>query len=311
MAILARRRRSPAFLLGAALVVAAAATVTGVRADDDGPRRPRQTPAPVTATPSPATPTPTPTATPTPTGTPTPTPTATPSATKPAEPVNDWSYGNTAAWPATCKGNSQSPMPLRHTDADVVKPGSVSSLLAPATALSLTATPSHAGTVALLCKGDCGEIRVGGKPHAIKNMHWHTPSEHTIDGRRTAAELHIVSFAADGKIAVMSALFDQGTVNPLVENTLDAMEDMADLSTTAEDIKAHFFSGADVGCGVYKGSLTTPPCTEGLSWVVTTKIGSMSRRQLRHLQALNGGHENARPLQEPFGRAVEWLEVSL
>ncbi|GAB0497346.1 hypothetical protein MMPV_008678 [Pyropia vietnamensis] len=137
-------------------------------------------------------------------------------------------------------------MPLRHTSEDIIKPGSVSSLLAPADALSLKATPAHGGSVALLCNGNCGEVQVGGKPYAIKNMHWHTPSEHTIDGRRTAAELHIVSFAGDGKIAVMSALFDQGTVNPLVEDTLNAMEDLADLSTTAQQIKRDFFSGAEL-----------------------------------------------------------------
>lgn len=297
MAFLSRRRRSPAILLGAALVVAAAAAAAaGVRADDDGPTpRPEPTPAEVTATPPP----------------PTPTPTVTPDPSTEPHPPADWSYSNTAAWPATCtSGESQSPMPLRHTPADVVKSGSVSSLLAPTNTLRLTATPAHGGTVALLCQGDCGEIQVGGKPHAIKNMHWHTPSEHTIDNQRTAAELHIVSFAADGKIAVMSALFNQGEVNPLVERTLDAMESLTDLSATASEVKKHFFSGADVGCGVYKGSLTTPPCTEGLSWVVTTTIGSMSRRQLRHLQSLNGGHENARPLQEAHGRSVEWLEVN-
>ncbi|GAB0497345.1 hypothetical protein MMPV_008677 [Pyropia vietnamensis] len=241
----ARRRRPPAFFLGAALVLAAAAAAAaGVHADD----KPQITPS-VTATPSPATPTPTPTGTPTPS----------PEPTQTADPANEWSYDNPSLWPATCKGNAQSPMPLRHTSEDIIKPGSVSSLLAPADALSLKATPAHGGSVALLCNGNCGEVQVGGKPYAIKNMHWHTPSEHTIDGRRTAAELHIVSFAGDGKIAVMSALFDQGTVNPLVEDTLNAMEDLADLSTTAQQIKRDFFSGAEVGCGVYRGWIDEPP----------------------------------------------------
>lgn len=186
----------------------------------------------------------------------------------------------------------------------------MSSLLAPSDSLFLRATPSHSASVALLCQGDCGVAEVGGKTHSIKNIHWHTPSEHTIDGKRMAAELHVVSVAADGKIAVVSALFNPGKKNKLVDRALQAMAVMGDLSTTAAKVKKEFFSGADASCGVYKGSLTTPPCTQGVSWVVTTKVGSMSPLQLRRVRELNGGIANVRPLQNPNGRGVQWFEVA-
>jgi len=308
------RRRTSALLLFASLAVAA--TVAGVRADDE--------------------PAPTPTPTPTPTRTPSPTPTRTPSPTRtsvptpsPVEPVvatpptdapvatppppkqeeGSWSYDDAAAWPDTCGGDEQSPMPLWHTRADAHRRGSVSSLLAPASTVALRAAPAEGGTIALLCDGDCGVIKVGGVPHAIKNMHWHTPSEHTIDGKRLAAELHVVSFSDVGKIAVMSALFKADDKNALVGRTIDAMAGMGSMTAAGEDIKRHFFSGANVGAGVYKGSLTTPPCTEGLSWVVTTKVGTMSKRQVAQIRSLMGGRDNARPLQPLKGRYVEWLDA--
>eukprot|EP00168_Porphyra_purpurea_P016480 TRINITY_DN5348_c0_g1_i1.p1 TRINITY_DN5348_c0_g1~~TRINITY_DN5348_c0_g1_i1.p1 ORF type:complete len:204 (+),score=66.75 TRINITY_DN5348_c0_g1_i1:379-990(+) len=200
-------------------------------------------------------------------------------------------------------------MPLLHTPADAHRPGSVSSLLVPASTVALRAVPAEGDTIALLCDGDCGVIKVDGVPHAIKNMHWHTPSEHTLDGKRLDAELHVVSFSGGGKIAVMSALFQAKERNALVGRTIDAMAGMGSMAATGEEIERHFFSGANVGAGVYKGSLTTPPCTEGLSWVVTTEVGTMSKWQVDQIRSLMGGRTNARPLQPLQGRHVEWLDA--
>jgi len=164
-------------------------------------------------------------------------------------------------------------------------------------------------SIALLCNGYCGVVKVHGVTHMIKNMHWHTPSEHTIDGRRLDAELHMVAFAG-GKIAVLSSLFKVANKNVLVDRTIRAMSGMRSMSATRKEVKDYFFSGAvKVSAAVYKGSLTTPPCTEGLSWVVNAKVSTMSKKQLSKIRELLGGHDNARPLQAPKGRVVEWMDV--
>lgn len=81
-------------------------------------------------------------------------------------------------------------------------------------------------------------------------------------------------------------------------------------TTTGDEIKKYFFSGANVGAGVYHGSLTTPPCSEGLSWVVTTAVGSMSNTQVAAIRALIGGHANVRSLQRLRGRKVSWHDAT-
>lgn len=208
MAIPSRGRRlsrTPTLLLGAALLLAA--TAGGARGDH-GQKKPaacHAAPPPpvVTSTPAPAA------ACPKVPGA----PEAPGHAKAPGGAEKEWSYDDLNSWPASCAENTQSPMPLRHTTSDIIKRGTVSSLLAPSDSLFLRATPSHSASVALLCQGGCGVAEVGGKTHSIKSIHWHTPSEHTIDGKRMAAELHNVSVAADGKIAVVPALFNPGKKN--------------------------------------------------------------------------------------------------
>jgi len=295
-----RCRRTPTLLLFVSLAMAVA--VSGVCADDDKMTAMRtKAPSPVSRR--------VPTASPAETVV---TPSlkekrnATPSPPHGAQ--DSWSYANVAAWPATCAGNQQSPMPLRHTPTDAHRPGSILTLLTAAKTSKWRAVPAEGGTIALLCVGYCGVVKVNGMNHMIKNMHWHTPSEHTVDGQRLAAELHMVAFAG-GKIAVLSALFKVSKKNELVGRTIRAMSEMGSMSATQKDVKDKFFSGANVSAAVYKGSLTTPPCTEGLTWVVTTKVGKMSKKQLAEIRKLLGGHDNARPLQPPKGRSIDWVDA--
>ena len=220
-----------------------------------------------------------------------------------------WSYNNAGGWPASCRNSSQSPMPLIHVGG-TGNPhrGEVADLLSLPSALHFTAHAADAEHVSLLCDGSCGTITVRGVAYQVKNLHWHTPAEHTVDGRRTAAELHAVSFAADGRIAVLASLFKDTKDNPIVQATIDAMVGLGTFEATLQDYRKYFYSGGHVGCGIYAGSLTTPPCTEGLTWVVSTKVGYMSEAQVEAIRALNGGHDNARPLQPINDRPVDWID---
>jgi len=237
-----------------------------------------------------------------------PTPTPTPPRGDPDGPP-PWSYNHSAGWPASCRNSSQSPMPLIHVGgADKPHRGEVADLLALPRALHFTAHAVDAEHISLLCDGSCGTLTVHGVAYEVKNLHWHTPAEHTVDGRRAAAELHAVTFAADGRMAVLASLFKDTKDNPVVQATIDAMVGLGPFEAARKDYRKYFYSGGHVGCGIYSGSLTTPPCTEGLTWVVSTKVGYMSKAQVEAIRALNGGHDNARPLQPINDRPVEWVD---
>ncbi|MFX6532758.1 carbonic anhydrase family protein, partial [Acinetobacter baumannii] len=74
-----------------------------------------------------------------------------------------------------------------------------------------------------------GGMTVNGKMYNLKQMHWHAPSEHRVNGKQYAAELHLVHIADDGGVSVVAILFDYGRPDPLVtkiQNKLNELEYM-------------------------------------------------------------------------------------
>ncbi|KAA8516723.1 hypothetical protein F0562_016771 [Nyssa sinensis] len=162
-----------------------------------------------------------------------------------------------------------------------------------------------------------GELILDNKKYKFMQMHWHSPSEHHIDGIRYDAELHLVHAADDGTLAVVSALYKLGTADPLLAAIQRKLGELA--------VKNSVINGAaEIGVGMfdlnlikhdtpsheyyrYHGSLTTPPCSETVIWNVLAKVRSISKEQLEALRApLNSEcKHNARPLQQLNGRRIE------
>ena len=146
-------------------------------------------------------------------------------------------------------------------------------------------------------------IDVGGRRYELQGIHYHSPSEHTLDGESFAAELHLVHQDDAGSLAVVGLLYRLGEANPLIQHILDAAPDgIGSVELTDGPPAADYIPGI-VNYYGYDGSLSTPPCTEGVRWIVMQSVGTVSQEQVERLQELTHGPNN-RPVQPVGSRAI-------
>jgi len=149
------------------------------------------------------------------------------------------------------------------------------------------------------------ELSVGGKTYELKQLHFHTPSEHYIDGAPYAMEMHLVHKAADGQLAVVGVMMEVGGEGH--NQNLEKVWQNAPIVEGANLAEGVEFSPASLlpassSYFNYSGSLTTPPCTEGVSWFVMQDPIQISAGQLTAFQRLFP--VNARMIQPLNGRTV-------
>ncbi|XP_077241293.1 alpha carbonic anhydrase 1 isoform X2 [Tasmannia lanceolata] len=133
--------------------------------------------------------------------------------------------------------------------------------------------------VMLRMESDGGMLRVEGKNYTLKQMHWHSPSEHTINGIRFPAELHLVHLSDDGNFSVVAVLFQYGAPDPFLFQIKDRMKQLAKevyMGDEAARVPVGMLKTKEMKKSTHKyfrylGSLTTPPCTENVIWNVLGK----------------------------------------
>ncbi len=142
------------------------------------------------------------------------------------------------------------------------------------------------------------KLTVGDKSYALVQFHFHAPSEHTVDGEHFPMEMHFVHQATDGTLAVVAVLIDEGAYNPGITPLWAHLPQGPGTETTIE-IPAGFadFIFPEVGRGFYHydGSLTTPPCSEGVQWYVRKMPTRFSKEQIAAFTAAY--NHNNRPVQ--------------
>ena len=130
-------------------------------------------------------------------------------------------------------------------------------------------------------------LTVGEDQYTLLQFHLHTPSEHTMEGRSFPADMHLVHADSAGNLAVVGVFFEEGAANeaytPFLEN-LPAQT--GEKITTEMMINAADLLPTDLTYVRYDGSLTTPPCTEGVRWHVLTEPVALSAAQIEALTAL-------------------------
>lgn len=135
----------------------------------------------------------------------------------------------------------------------------------------------------------------------LVQFHLHAPSEHTIDGKRYPVEFHFVNSDAEGHITVIAVMVHRGKSNPDMTSFLSAMPTqptMSDSDAAAHTVSVdltHILPKNHRAAYLYSGSLTTPPCTENVNWIVLDQPIEMSGSQIAAFTRLF--HDNRRPLQ--------------
>jgi carbonic anhydrase len=150
--------------------------------------------------------------------------------------------------------------------------------------------------------------RVGSKDAwTLAQFHFHAPSEHTVDGTSYPLELHLVHLDAGGEPAVVVGVFIRaGGENAALARAFRSLpaKEGETIVPLGERIDAGALLPADKTFFTYAGSLTTPPCTEGITWYVLKTPIEMSPAQIDAYTKLEHlGHTN-RPIQSLGGRAV-------
>jgi carbonic anhydrase len=147
-------------------------------------------------------------------------------------------------------------------------------------------------------------IEVIGRRYELVQFHFHRPSEERIDGRQFDMVVHLVHKDPEGRLAVVAVLLDRGSAQPIVQKVWNNLplekgeevpaRDTLDLNALLPPDRSYF---------TYMGSLTTPPCSEGVLWMVMKQPVPVSPEQIGIFARLYP--MNARPIQSAAGRLIK------
>jgi carbonic anhydrase len=219
-----------------------------------------------------------------------------------------WGYGEhggPAKWGelkpefATCKtGKNQSPIDIK---------GAVAADLDPI-AFDYKPAPLHIidnGHSIQVNYPPGSTITVGGKSYELYQFHFHRPSEEKINGKAARMVVHLVHRDPQGNLAVVAVLLTNGKENPLVATLWSNLPKVKEKEVAVDGVTIDpaGFLPQDRSYYTFTGSLTTPPCTEGVAWYVLKMPTEVSRAQIDRFAKIY--RNNARPVQPLNDRPIK------
>jgi len=147
-------------------------------------------------------------------------------------------------------------------------------------------------------------LTVGDKTYTLKQFHFHHPAEEEIDGKKYDLVAHLVHADADGHLAVIAVLFKKGAANSLLDTLWKSVPSEKEKATEVSSVtvNAKDLLPGNLGYYTFQGSLTAPPCSEGVTWYVLKSHETLSGEQLGTFAKLYP--HNARPIQPANGREI-------
>lgn len=205
-------------------------------------------------------------------------------------------WGDLDAANAVCsKGDQQSPVDITGTIGARQPPLKISWRKRPDTIVN------NGHTIQLAVpEGDT--LHMGDRVYMLKQFHFHHPSEHLVEGKRFAMEAHFVHAAADG-LAVVGVLMVAGKPNAVFRKIVATMPSKEGSPVPADPaIDPGALLPAQRGYFHYRGSLTTPPCSETVDWIVLTHPIEVDEGDIARFEKIYP--MNARPLQNRDRRFI-------
>lgn len=223
--------------------------------------------------------------------------------------ASHWSYegeGSPEHWSEIspenqmCKqGMNQSPIDIDNTLKAHVNPLKTRYVDSPATIINNGHTV-QAGFTA----NAKDSVMIDGVSFQLQQLHFHAPSENTLHGKHYDMEMHLVHKNADGELAVVAVMFETGAANSELSKLWQAMPAKAEeTSQLTQKIDINKLLPSDLSHYRFSGSLTTPPCSEGVRWLVMKHPVTLSEQQLKQFTSVMHHHNN-RPVQPLHGRVV-------
>jgi carbonic anhydrase len=167
-------------------------------------------------------------------------------------------------------------------------------------------TVENTGNLIVVHVNPGGYLIAGGVRYGLETVEFHSPSETPVHGKLTDMDVELTHRSANGKIAIVEVRFamDRGDPNAAMATLWGHLPTKAGASEkVSEFVNAGGFLPGDRGYWTYTGSLTTPPCAEGVRWFVMEQDLSISREQLRQFSGMF--RMSSRPPQDAHGRKIE------
>ena len=196
-----------------------------------------------------------------------------------------------------CAGSNQSPVDLN---------GLVEAKLAPL-ALHYQAggnTVVNNGHTVQVGYAPGSTLQLDGTTFELKQFHFHAPSENLIEGTSYPLEGHLVHVSDKGEIAVVAVMFEAGKANTVLAAAWSALPaKVGEIQAPKAPLSAEQLLPENRDYYRFSGSLTTPPCSEGVRWLVMKQPVEVSQAQIDTFKAVMH-HPNNRPVQPLNGRVV-------
>lgn len=204
------------------------------------------------------------------------------------------------AYRACSQGHEQAPIDIRGAH--------LNKGLAPLEFHYITApvTVENSGNTIVVHVNPGSTLTAGGVKYELQELTFHRPSETAVKGKLVDMDVEMLHKSADGKMAIVEVRFamDRGSPNAVMAALWPHLPTAAGAKEkVADPINAGGFLPTDRGYWTFIGSLTTPPCTEGVRWFVMEDVLSLSREQMRQFSAMF--RMSSRPLQDTHGRKIE------
>jgi carbonic anhydrase len=170
----------------------------------------------------------------------------------------------------------------------------------------------HPSTFRIVDNGHTVQVAVGdnsikltGKTYELVQFHFHRPSEEKVNGQRFDMVVHLVHKSDEGQLAVVAILLERGNENPFIQTLWNnlPLEKNVDVSPPDLAIDPAALLPVSRSYYTYMGSLTTPPCSENVLWLVMKQPAQVSGDQINIFGRLY--KNNARPIQPTAGRLIK------